>query len=99
MPHFAASDLVLHCFPMSHKKESRLKMVKRILQQFERTVNLVLVRHVMRKRSDVLCEQQITRHKIISPCIDTISSMQQLHRQSHCIYDSLIASILATQII
>ena len=24
MPRFAASDLVLHCLPMSHKKESRL---------------------------------------------------------------------------
>ena len=24
MPHFAASDLVLHCLPMSYKKEARL---------------------------------------------------------------------------
>ena len=24
MPHFAASDLVFHCLPMSHKKDTRL---------------------------------------------------------------------------
>ena len=28
MPHFAASDLVLHCLPMSHKKDARLILVK-----------------------------------------------------------------------
>ena len=28
MPHFAASDLVLHCLPMSHKKDTRLLWVK-----------------------------------------------------------------------
>ena len=25
-PHFAESDLVLHCLPMSHKKDARLKL-------------------------------------------------------------------------
>ena len=28
MPRFAASDLVLHCLPMSHKKDPRLIWVK-----------------------------------------------------------------------
>ena len=28
MPHFAASGLVLHCLPMSHKKDARLTQVK-----------------------------------------------------------------------
>ena len=28
MPHFAASDLVLHCLPMSHKKDAWLIWVK-----------------------------------------------------------------------
>ena len=28
MPRFVASDLVLHCLPMSHKKDSRLIWVK-----------------------------------------------------------------------
>ena len=28
MPHFVASDLVLHCLPMSHKKKARLIWVK-----------------------------------------------------------------------
>ena len=28
MPHFAASDLVLHCLPMFHKKDARLIWVK-----------------------------------------------------------------------
>ena len=28
-PHFAASDLVLHCLPMSHKMEARLIWVKK----------------------------------------------------------------------
>ena len=28
MPHSAASDLGLHCLPMSHKKEARLIWVK-----------------------------------------------------------------------
>ena len=28
MPHFAVSDLVLHCLPMSHKKDTRLIWVK-----------------------------------------------------------------------
>ena len=27
-PHFVASDLVLHCLPMSHKKDARLIRVK-----------------------------------------------------------------------
>ena len=27
-PRFAASDLVLHCLPMSHKKDTRLIWVK-----------------------------------------------------------------------
>ena len=27
-PRFAASDLVLHCLPLSHKKDARLKWVK-----------------------------------------------------------------------
>ena len=28
MPHSAASDLGLHCWPMSHKKDARLIWVK-----------------------------------------------------------------------
>ena len=28
MPHFAAYDLILHCLPMSHKNDARLKWVK-----------------------------------------------------------------------
>ena len=27
-PHFVASDLVLHCLPMSHKKDARLLWVE-----------------------------------------------------------------------
>ena len=30
MPHFGASDLRLHCLPMSHKKDARLIWVKMI---------------------------------------------------------------------
>ena len=29
-PHFAASDLVLHCLSMSHKKDTRLIWVKKL---------------------------------------------------------------------
>ena len=29
MPHSAASDLGLHCLPMSHKKNARLKWVNK----------------------------------------------------------------------
>ena len=32
-PRFAASDLVLHCLPMSHKKGARLIWVNRISRQ------------------------------------------------------------------
>ena len=28
MPHFASSDLVLHCLPMSHKRDARIISVK-----------------------------------------------------------------------
>ena len=28
MPHFVASDLVVHCLPMSHKKNARLIWIK-----------------------------------------------------------------------
>ena len=28
-PHSAATDLVFHCLPMSHKKDARLKLVNR----------------------------------------------------------------------
>ena len=28
MPHFVASDLGLHCLPMSHKKDAKLIWVK-----------------------------------------------------------------------
>ena len=38
MPHFAASDLVLHCLPMTHKKDARLIWSK---QPFKRRPKLV----------------------------------------------------------
>ena len=34
-PHFAAFDLVLHCLPMSHKKEARLIWVNMYEQAFQ----------------------------------------------------------------
>ena len=37
-PCYAASDLVLHCLPMSHKKDARLIWVNRELYQFFKTV-------------------------------------------------------------
>ena len=30
-PHLAASDLVLHCLPMSHKKDARLIWIKHVV--------------------------------------------------------------------
>ena len=35
MPHFAASDLGLHCLHMSHKKDIRLIWVKAIMTEAE----------------------------------------------------------------
>ena len=32
MPNFSASDLVLHCLPMSHKKDARLNWVEYTIQ-------------------------------------------------------------------
>ena len=35
MPHFAASDLGLHCLPMSHKKEARHIWIKLQLEKLK----------------------------------------------------------------
>ena len=32
-PHYAASDLSLHCLPMSHKRDARLKLVDFYLKE------------------------------------------------------------------
>ena len=36
MPHFAASDLVLHCLPMSHKKDTTFIWVNYIGRCFNK---------------------------------------------------------------
>ena len=40
-PRFAASDLILHCLPMSHKKGDRLIRVKGVFVYRRRVPNLV----------------------------------------------------------
>ena len=60
MPRFAASDLVLHCFLMSHKKDARLIWV-----------NVAASLHVLKHVINVIkVSRQLSPTAVLSVCDD-----------------------------